>query len=148
MKENASNIQQIISLIQEHCPEKPIIITLSPVPLSATFREISCIVADCASKSILRTAIDEVFRSKPLNTFYWPAFEIVKWCGPHLPYPTYGVTYPSKNITTCRQVSRQTVDLIIGTFLTHYFSGVSLDKSANSDGFWAKAKGLISRIFG
>lgn len=91
VEENAANIRQIIQLIRQVNPDAPIILTLSPVPLKATFREISCLTADCVSKSVLRVALDLVVSEKPESVYYWPSFEIVKWVGAHARWPAYGL---------------------------------------------------------
>jgi hypothetical protein len=62
-------------------PNIRIVYTVSPLPMRATFRPISPITANSASKAILRAALDEFLRSRPddLNRtyFYFPGFEIV-----------------------------------------------------------------------
>jgi hypothetical protein len=77
--ENRENLTAIHSIIRKHRPESHIVFTLSPVPLMATFRPISCITASSVSKSILRVALDEFLRSTedPL-VHYLPSYEIVK----------------------------------------------------------------------
>lgn len=52
---------------------------MSPVPLAATFRPVSCITANSVSKASLRVAIDEVMRefATDANLFYFPSYEIV-----------------------------------------------------------------------
>jgi hypothetical protein len=79
--ETKSAIERIIDIIQRHNPSAKILFTLSPVPLAATFREISCIVANSASKAILRSALDEIIREKAnqfnSRLFYFPSYEIV-----------------------------------------------------------------------
>jgi len=80
VQENVENIQEIIKLIKIHAPDAKIILTLSPVPLYATFRPVSCVSASAVSKSILRVAVDEVMRdSEDFNKslFYWPSYEII-----------------------------------------------------------------------
>jgi hypothetical protein len=86
--ETIANISKIIQLIKENRPAATIILTLSPVGLLATFRPVSCITANSASKAILRAAIDEVIRARPddKQLFYWPSYEIV----------TQGYTSPYK----------------------------------------------------
>jgi hypothetical protein len=113
--ENEENLAEIIRLLNRHCGEKPIIVTLSPVPLKATTRDVSCITADCVSKSILRVAIDGLMRRGLPNVHYWPSFEIVKWLGCHLPVAMYG------DDGNTRHVSRRAVELILDRFITHYF---------------------------
>src|SRR5262249_38642029 len=50
VEENEENIAATIELIRTES-DAPIVLTLSPVPLNATFRDISCLTADCVSKS-------------------------------------------------------------------------------------------------
>lgn len=85
VEENVANIRRILSCIRSLRPGLPIVLTLSPIPLRATFEPMSCFVADCISKSTLRVAIDEVMRGRPEGVSYWPSFEIVRWLGGHIP---------------------------------------------------------------
>ncbi|PSJ58837.1 GSCFA domain-containing protein [Pseudaminobacter soli (ex Li et al. 2025)] len=81
--ENLENLTEIHKLIREHRPDAQIVFTLSPVPLTATFRDKSCIIANSASKAILRAALDEFMRGPTLNddkVFYFPSYEIVNSC--------------------------------------------------------------------
>ncbi|MGR3484476.1 MAG: GSCFA domain-containing protein [Paracoccaceae bacterium] len=79
VEENRDNIERIYQLIRKHAPEAKVIVTLSPIPLSATFRDQSCISANAVSKSILRVAVDEVVRQHMDEgvLHYWPSYEIV-----------------------------------------------------------------------
>jgi len=75
--ETTGRIADILRLIREINPRVNIVLTLSPVPLTATFRPIPAIVADSASKAILRAALDEVLRdSEDGGVYYFPAYEI------------------------------------------------------------------------
>src|SRR6185312_11163490 len=58
--ENVRNIAETVELIRRVNGRAPVVLTLSPVPLKATFRGISCIMADAVSKSTLRVALDQV----------------------------------------------------------------------------------------
>jgi hypothetical protein len=80
VEENYRNIEAIRALVRQHVPNASLIFTLSPVPLMATFRPVSCITASSVSKAILRVAIDEFVRahSDDKKLFYFPAYEIVK----------------------------------------------------------------------
>ncbi len=77
--ENTANIRRIYELIRRHRPKAKIIVTLSPIPLIATFRDISCIAANMVSKSVLRVAIDQVWAEHRSDGYlnYWPSYEIV-----------------------------------------------------------------------
>jgi GSCFA family protein len=88
--ENEANLFKIIELVGFVQPAAPIVLTLSPVPLKATFRDISCVSADCVSKSTLRIAIDRVTSRGLANVYYWPSFEIARWIGSALPYSAFG----------------------------------------------------------
>jgi hypothetical protein len=78
--ENKANLLAVHRLIRTHRPDAAIILTLSPVPLTATFRNVSCITANAVSKSILRVAVDEFLRSisaTDAGAHYFPSYEIV-----------------------------------------------------------------------
>lgn len=79
-QETKHNLQKIYDLIVKHTKAK-IVFTLSPVPLAATFRPISCMTANSVSKAILRAALDEFIRDNWIDVndklFYFPAYEIV-----------------------------------------------------------------------
>ena len=79
VEENKDNIREIYRLIRRHRPEARIVTTLSPVPLVATFRPVSCISANAVSKSVLRVALDELMRELGDEgvLHYWPSYEIV-----------------------------------------------------------------------
>jgi len=79
-EENFANLLRIRALIRAARPEAKVIFTLSPVPLMATFRPISCLTASSVSKAILRVAIDQLMRDNADDPalFYFPSYEIVK----------------------------------------------------------------------
>jgi hypothetical protein len=75
--ENRENIRATIRLIKASVPDAAVVLTLSPVPLMATFRPMSCITASAVSKAVLRVAIDEVMAEGMEGVFYFPAYEII-----------------------------------------------------------------------
>lgn len=77
--ENKANIREIYDLIRRHVPGARILFTMSPIPLVATFRPVSCITANSASKALLRAALDEVYREVETDgvLHYWPSYEII-----------------------------------------------------------------------
>jgi|GEM_PF-1595786 len=117
--ENTANIEAIISTIRDVRPDIPVVITLSPIPLMATFREVSCITADCASKSVLRVAIDDVFKNTPDNVYYWPSFEIVRWVSGYLSRSVF-MNDPDKD--DLHHLHRDYVSTILGSFLKIYYA--------------------------
>lgn len=78
--ENKENLATAYRLIRQHRPDAAVIFTLSPVPLVATFRPVSCVTANSVSKASLRVAVDELMRehSSDRRLFYFPSYEIVK----------------------------------------------------------------------
>lgn len=80
VEENRDNLKAIRDIILRHRPDARIIFTLSPVPLMATFRDVSCVSASSVSKAVLRVAIDEFMRSLPEaqdDTYYYPSYEAI-----------------------------------------------------------------------
>lgn len=79
VEENRLNIERVRQLIRRHRPQAKIVLTLSPVPLAATFRPVSCISANAVSKASLRMAIDEVMRGNAddPDLFYFPSYEMI-----------------------------------------------------------------------
>lgn len=82
VSENDANIEKIYSLIRQHVPNAKVIFTLSPIPLIATFRPLSCLTANAVSKASLRMAIDAVLQRNAGDGIlhYWPSYEIVTEC--------------------------------------------------------------------
>ena len=79
VEENKANMRAIYDLIRKHRPDAKMIFTLSPIPLIATFRDVSCLTANSVSKSVLRVAIDELMRETREEgaLYYWPSYEII-----------------------------------------------------------------------
>jgi hypothetical protein len=79
-EENYANLVRIRELIRARRPSAKIVFSLSPMPLMATFRPVSCLTASSVSKAILRVAIDQLMRdySADPDLFYFPSYEIVR----------------------------------------------------------------------
>ena len=120
--ENAANIRKIVDFVRSVNRTAPIVLTLSPVPLKGTFRGISSLSADCVSKSVLRVAIDQVMSDARPGVYYWPSFEIVRWAGPNLTWPAYGLDGGKT-----RHVTRQLVAAIIDAFVETFFVPEALE---------------------
>lgn len=123
VEENQNNMRRIIQTIRLVNPQAPIIFTLSPVPLKATFRDISCMTADSVSKSILRVALDQTMRESIRGVFYWPSYEIVKRIGSHTTWQAYGLD--DDNV---HHVSICLVFSILQAFVRVYFDEAAYQK--------------------
>jgi hypothetical protein len=79
--ETEQALVELDRLAQQHCPRLKIILTVSPIPMLATFRNQSPITANQVSKSILRVALD-AFMTRAAAAgrgrwFYFPSYELV-----------------------------------------------------------------------
>ena len=72
-----ADLNQIHELLSKNNPEASLIVTVSPVPLVATFRkDVDPITANSFSKSTLRVAA-EYFANSHENVYYFPSYEII-----------------------------------------------------------------------
>jgi hypothetical protein len=72
-----SDMLEIVELVRTHCnPVMRFIVTVSPVPLGATFKDADVIVANSASKAVLRAVAEELFRRFDFVD-YFPSCELV-----------------------------------------------------------------------
>ena len=80
------------------------------MPLKATFRDVSCTVANTVSKSILRVALEDVLSkfSNEENVYYFPAYELIT---DFLPKPFE---------TDRRYIGGDTVNFVMTLFANHY----------------------------
>lgn len=113
--ENRDNLLSIADLIWSHRPQAKIILTLSPVPLAATFRPMSCMAANSVSKANLRSAVDEIMQTlnDPRLT-YFPSYEMVLSC------------FHYQFMEDRRHVHRHIIDFIMAMFERHY-CGAGID---------------------
>lgn len=70
------DLRSFFSALRSINPKARMILTVSPVPLAATFEDRSVLVSTHLSKSVLRVACDEFVRENP-DSFYFPSYEIV-----------------------------------------------------------------------
>ena len=74
--ENRENIAVTLDLIRAARPDASVILTLSPIPLMATFRPVSCVTANAVSKAVLRVAIDQIMSEGRADVHYYPSYEM------------------------------------------------------------------------
>jgi len=76
-EENKNNLDELYSLLSLYGhPDFKVIVTVSPVPLMATFTSTDIVTANTYSKSMLR-AVAEEWSSAHDNIDYFPSYEIV-----------------------------------------------------------------------
>jgi hypothetical protein len=107
--ENLANLEQIYALLQQFGhPDTKIIVTVSPVPLMATFTQQDVVVANAFSKSLLRTAAQE-WAAAHSNVNYFPSYEMV-----------LNSARDAAWLEDLRHVQGRLVNHIMDTFLKHY----------------------------
>lgn len=108
-EENLENVRTIVDLVRSHKPTAPIVLTVSPVPLSRTFQDEDIVTINTESKSILRAVLGQVCRERQ-NVIYLPSFEFVSSRSPEQSY------MPDR-----RHVQRPVVRDIVDQFFEAYF---------------------------
>lgn len=76
VNEIVSDLESFIRKLRLVNPRAKLILTVSPVPLAATYEPYHVLVATTYSKSVLRVAADMVSRSCK-QVYYFPSFEII-----------------------------------------------------------------------
>lgn len=127
VEENRANIRAIYDLMRTFRPDAKVIFTLSPIPLVATFRPVSCITANSVSKAILRVAVDEVLRDvrHEGHAFYWPSYEIVT------------DVFDWHWMPDRRHVKGEVLDFVMALFEAHWCRG---QPSMSLHEAWARAR--------
>ena len=106
--ENLANLRAIIEQLRGFS-SAPIVVTVSPVPLHATFRDTDIIVANCESKSRLRAVVADLLEERE-ELHYFHSYELVShWQGPETFFLEDG-----------RHVSPDGVAFIMNEFLRMY----------------------------
>ncbi|CAA0086310.1 Uncharacterised protein [Starkeya nomas] len=117
--ETLTNIRAIHELIRRFRPEATIVFTVSPIPLTATFRPVNCLSANAVSKATIRSAIDEFIQEAGASDerlFYFPSYDIVMYAFSH------------QWTEDRRHVYRHVLDFNMKIF-EHYFCDPSLPKA-------------------
>jgi hypothetical protein len=74
-------LETIDRIRREHMPQQKVLYTVSPQRLGGTFRQMSPIVANVATKAVLRAAMDDFLAAHAddfnKTLFYFPAYEVV-----------------------------------------------------------------------
>jgi hypothetical protein len=117
-------LETIERLRARHVPEMKIIFTVSPVRLLTTFRSVSALTANSASKAIVRAALDEFLRNHQQelgrHLFYFPSYELVN---------DYFIDpYEADN----QHISSTVAAAIIGYFVGHYCSADVVERTGPS----------------
>lgn len=75
-EENMKNLEEIFRIVKTHNKKAKIFVTVSPVNLMATFTSRDVVVANCLSKSMLRTCAETWKQMHPGLIDYFPSYEM------------------------------------------------------------------------
>ncbi len=115
-EETLSYLRQIVTLLKQTCGEaQRILLTVSPVPLTATYTGRDVLVANGLSKAVLRTAADEIIAEND-HIDYFPSYE--------------SITLSARDAAwedDQRHVEQAAIDLNIGRMIDGYVSRAGKD---------------------
>lgn len=109
-----ADLEQFIGLLAAKNPQAKLLLTVSPVPLAATYDHRHVLAATSYSKSVLRVAAEEIARHHA-HCAYFPSFEIIT------SHFNRGAYYDSD----LRSVNSAGVDHVMRLFFAHYTKGGS-----------------------
>jgi len=113
-----SELEEFYTITKRFCkPDVKILITVSPVPLLATFRDQDVLVANTYSKAVQRAAVEYFIRQHD-NIDYFPSFEFVTLGDPN---HNWSGDY--------RHVSPHVVQRIMGSVMSKYTQGIDFQKN-------------------
>lgn len=110
---NRGALEDIHAILKRLNPTSRIVVTVSPVPLTATFTGRDPVVANMRSKSILRVVAED-FAEAHDDVDYFPSFEMISHA------PRRKAFHPD-----CLHVADRAVGQVIGRFLEAYVPGIA-----------------------
>lgn len=107
------DMESFLALLRHLNPRVKVVLTVSPVPLIATYENRNVLVSTTYSKSVLRVAADMLYRNHPEWIEYFPSYEIIT--GNYNNSAYYESDY--------RGINSIGVDHAMRCFLQHYTAG-------------------------
>ena len=101
-------------LVKHRTKPLKMLVTVSPVPLLATFRDMDVLVANAYSKAVQRAALDEFLLDKT-GVDYFPSYEFVTLSNPSVAWSRGDY----------RHVSQDIINRIMSNVLTNYVAGAT-----------------------
>jgi len=111
-QETEDNLARFLAAAKERNPELRVILTVSPVPLAATFEDRSVLVSTAYSKAALRVAAEALTHRFPWVD-YFPSYEVITG------NPTGGLYFGPDD----REVNALGVAHVMRLFQRHYIDG-------------------------
>jgi hypothetical protein len=130
-----SDLQLLLDIFQRVNPTIKILLTVSPVPLIATFEKEHVLSATTYSKSVLRAAAGEIARNNA-HVAYFPSFEIISGSFNRGRYFADDL----------REVTSEGVDHVMNCFLRHFAAAAVQAASTASDWFNAESAAAMNIV--
>lgn len=121
LRETADDLAYSLEYIRNINPSVRIILTVSPVPLNATYEDRHVFVSTTWSKSVLRLAAEEML-TRFTDCLYFPSYEIIT--APHVRGAYFG--------PDCREVTEEGVSHVMNLFFRH-LTDAELDSMPHFD---------------
>ncbi len=116
------DLKQLVTRVVSVNPDVKILLTVSPVPLIATYEQRHVLVSSTYSKSVLRVAADEMERFFS-NVIYFPSYEIIT-------SPSSGSRYYEDDL---RQVTKAGVKHVMRIFSNHFLQSSPKAKKSRTE---------------
>lgn len=128
-------LHDVHALLVKH-RSKPLkmLVTVSPVPLLATFRDIDVLLANTYSKSVQRAAIDEFIRDIE-GVDYFPSYEFVILSDPNMAWSRKDYRHPDADLIT----------RIMANVVAQYVQGHTTEQAQTVEGLLASARMLYKQ---
>ena len=114
-----ADLEAFLVTLRSVNPAVRVMLTVSPVPLVATWEDRHVLVSTVASKAILRAVADEVVRRDP-RVGYFPSFEIITG-------PQAGARFYAEDL---REVTPEGVACVMALFRRHCLTGTPAEAAA------------------
>lgn len=115
--ETIADLKALITFIRNKNQTVKFLLTVSPVPLIATYESQHVLVSTVYSKSVLRVACEEIIRSMS-NVYYFPSYELI----------TSTAVSGKYFRDDLREVSPLGVSHVMRVFEKHFIKGVELNR--------------------
>lgn len=134
--EVAADLESFLADLAEINAEARVILTVSPVPLVATYEDRHVLTASAYSKAVLRAAADEVVQ-RHTQIHYFPSYEII----------TGAFNRGGYFDADLRSVTEQGIDHVMRVFLRHYGRGGAQGQQApRPSGIGAEARAALDVV--
>jgi hypothetical protein len=113
-----NDLEELVQILNTINSKIKIILTVSPVPLVATYTSSNVLVASTYSKSVLRASVEKIIM-KHENVAYFPSYEIIS-------SPASFGQYLASDL---REVTERGVSHVMSQFMTTFFEKSTLNKT-------------------